>query len=200
MASVLSLDQKVNIPESSSGSWRIERFTVSEDEARFESMRAAISGSSRYVPAGTYTRLMCGSILVMSDTPDEIRDHWEPIRQSHKRGGHVLICGLGLGVVLDRILQSDNVTRVTVIEKSQDVINLVGSYYEAKFGNRLEIINADAYEWIPPKGIKYSVAWFDIWDDICSDNLPEMQKLHRKYGRKAEWKGSWCRHMCERGR
>lgn len=198
--SVLDVDQKIDIPESSSGNWRIERFTVSPDEARFESMRAAISGSRRYVPAGTYTRLMRGNILVMSDTPDEIRDHLEPIRWSKKLGGHVLICGLGLGVVLDRILQNENVTKVTVIEKSQDVINLVGPYYQLKYGNRLEIINADAYEWVPPKGVKYSVAWFDIWDDICSDNLPYMSKLHRKYGKKAEWKGSWCRNECEKGR
>jgi hypothetical protein len=32
------------------------------------------------------------------------------------------------------------------------------------------------------KGKRYDMVWHDIWDDICSDNLEGMAKLHRKYG------------------
>ncbi len=35
------------------------------------------------------------------------------------------------------------------------------------------------------------MAWFDIWDDLCTDNLEQMKILHRKFARKAAWKGSW---------
>ena len=33
----------------------------------------------------------------------------------------------------------------------------------------------------------------DIWDDICLDNLETMATLHRKYGRRCDWQGSWKR-------
>jgi hypothetical protein len=37
------------------------------------------------------------------------------------------------------------------------------------------------------------MAWFDIWPSICQDNWDEMKLLHRRYGRKADWKGCWGR-------
>lgn len=86
---------------------------------------------------------------------------------------------------------------VTVIERSPDVIALVGEYYKKKYGNRLNIINADAFTWKPPKNKVYDVVWHDIWDSISGDNLPEMHKLHRRYGRHARWQASWCRYRCE---
>jgi hypothetical protein len=33
--------------------------------------------------------------------------------------------------------------------------------------------------------------WHDIWLDLCTDNLEGMGKLHRKYGRRTDWQGSW---------
>ena len=35
--------EKVNVPEGSKGPWKVERFTISEDEASFANMRAAFS-------------------------------------------------------------------------------------------------------------------------------------------------------------
>jgi hypothetical protein len=55
-----------------------------------------------------------------------------------------------------------------------------------------------AFEWKPPKGVRYDAAWHDVWDDICTDNLVGMRKLHRKYGKRCGWQGSWCRGECER--
>ena len=49
---------------------------------------------------------------------------------------------------------------------------------------RIKIINEDAFEFKPPKDKRYDFVWHDIWDDICTDNLPEMTKLHRKYVKK----------------
>lgn len=95
------------------------------------------------------------------------------------------------------MLDKPAVDKVTVIEISPDVITLVGSYLKEHFGARLEIIEADAFTWQPPRGVRYGAVWHDIWDNICSDNLPEMHKLHRKYGRRTDWQGSWCRWRCE---
>jgi len=60
--------------------------------------------------------------------------------------------------------------------------------------DRLEIIHADLFEWRPPKGQRYGMAWFDVWPTICQDNWDEMKLLQRRYGSKADWKGSWGRN------
>jgi hypothetical protein len=186
-------DWQVSVPAGSAGRWRVERFTVSEEAASIERMRAMFSGG-RGVPAGDYTRLMRGGQLVMSDTPDEIRDHRSPVREAKDRGGRVLIHGLGLGLVLRQMLALPNVTQVDVVEQSEDVIALVGPIYAGD--PRVTIHHADAYEMRWPKGARWSVAWHDIWDDICADNLEGMTKLHRRFARRVDWQGSWCRREC----
>lgn len=182
---------QVSIPEGQSGNWRVEHFEV--PERSIESMRLAMSGRS--IRPGRYTKLMNGHYLVMSDTPAEMRDHYDFV---WKARGHCLINGLGLGMCLGAALLKPGVTHVTVVEKSADVIHLVGNAYASD--ERVEIIHADAFDYQPPKGIRYGAVWHDIWNDICADNLDGMIKLHRKYGRRADWQGSWCRWQCERGR
>lgn len=188
---------KVDVPVGISGDWQVERFTVTEEDAKWSSVRAIASGSGRAVPSGTYTRLMHKKAVVMSDTPDEIRDHLEAIYQAK---GNVLINGLGLGIVVQSVLNKEEVNSVTVIELSQDVIELVAQHYTDRFNGRLEIIQADAFTWQPPKGIRYNAVWHDVWDNLCTDNLPEMHRLHRKYGRQCDWQGSWGREFLERYR
>lgn len=188
---------KVNVPTGTSGNWQVEHFTVTEEDAKRSSIRAIASGRGRAVPSGTYTRLMHKKAVVMSDTPDEIRDHLEAI---HQAKGNVLINGLGLGMVVQAILNKETVNSVTVIELSQDVIELVAQHYTGRFNGRLEIIQADAFTWQPPKGVRYNVVWHDVWNDLCTDNLPEMHRLHRKYGKRCNWQGSWGRTFLERYR
>lgn len=176
----------VDVLEGRSGKWVVERFTVPKES--FQGF------SSRCVPAGTYTRLMRGETVVMSDTPDEIRDCLLPIHKAH---GRCLVAGLGLGMVARAMLLKDEVEHVTIIEQSPNVIALMGPWLKERFRDRVEIIYADIMTWTPPKGARYAVAWFDIWDNICSDNLEEMKTLTRRFGRRAAWKGSWSREMCE---
>ena len=180
----------VDVPEGVSGVWRVENFTVSEQDAKRERMYAVFHGG-RGVPAGDYVRLMRGGRVIMSNTPDEIRDH-SPIRWNAT--GKVLINGLGLGVVIEMII--DQVQHITVVEKSADVIDLCANHYRTKYPDKIEVIQADALEYQPPKGIRYNAVWHDIWDDICTDNLISMGRLHRKYGRRADWQGSWSREDC----
>jgi hypothetical protein len=186
---------KVNIPEGEKNGWVVRRITVTEDQSKWDRIRNAVHGSRRYTPAGTYTQLLTpGRNIMMSDTPDEIRDHMTMI---YRAKGHVLINGLGIGVVLQACLNKDEVTHATIIELSQDVIDLVAPHYREKYGERLTIIKADALEYAPPKGERYGAVWHDIWPYICNDNLEEMKRLHRKYGRRTEWQGSWCRELIE---
>jgi len=189
----MSDEYKVNIPEGKSGDWEVKRFTVTEEQAKFDMMRGMFHGG-RYTPAGTYTSIQRNGKIIMSDTPNEIRDHYQIIRMAR---GKVLINGLGIGMVLGAVLAKPEVTHVTVIDLSPDVISLVGNYYKQKYGDKVEIICADAFTWKPPKNVRYDVVWHDIWDDICSDNLPEMAKLHRKYGKCCDWQDSWAKYQCK---
>jgi len=77
---------------------------------------------------------------------------------------------------------------VTVIEKSPDVIKLVAPSFK---GQRVEIINADAFEWRPKRGQGFNVVWHDVWNDICEDNKAEMTKLKRAYARRCGWQACW---------
>ncbi|KKM07620.1 hypothetical protein LCGC14_1732060 [marine sediment metagenome] len=194
------MDINVDIPEGENGDWKITRFKVSEKDAKFHNLRCSISmgGASRGrdIDAGDYTQLTRRGKLIMSDTPAEKEDHMEFIC---KAKGNVLINGLGMGWTIEVLLRLPQVTSITVIEISQDLIDLVGPHYHKKDKTgKLNIVCADAFEWKPPKGTRYNAVWHDIWDDICGDNLDSMKKLHRKYGRRTDWQGSWCRWTCER--
>jgi spermidine synthase len=182
----MPLIEKVRLPEAARGQWRIEHFKT--DSTDWGSLKMG-----RSVPVGeTFTRLMRGNTLVMSDTPAEMRDHMAPVVKAH---GSCLINGLGIGMVLGAVLKRDVVTDVTVVEVSQDVIDMVSPHYSDP---RVTFVCADAMTYSPPRGKRYGMVWHDIWDNICADNLEQMKALHRKYGRRSEWQGSWCRYECER--
>jgi spermidine synthase len=176
--------EKVQIPEMTRGIWKVEKFKVDRTD-----WSSALRG--RPVPISEeFTRLMRGDTLVMSDTPAEMRDHFEAVYQAK---GSCLINGLGLGMVLKAILAKPEVTDVTVVEVAADVIDMVAPNYQDA---RVTYVCADALVYKPPKGKRYQMVWHDIWDFITADNLPEMQTLHRKYGRRADWQGSWCKDQC----
>lgn len=179
---------QVNLPEMENGPWKVEKFNVVENDLsqRIEAMKGR-----RYVPGGTYTRLMKNGHLIMSDTPDEIRDHLRFMRIAK---GNILIAGLGLGMVLNWLINKSEVDFITVIEIDKELIDMLTPYYQSDW---VYIIHADIFEWKPPKTVYYDYAWYDIWNSICLDNLEEMKRLHRKFERKTTWQGSWCRKELE---
>jgi len=187
---------EIDIPDGQIGEWKIETFEVTKKQADVYNLRAIIHRDPRTIEPGTYKRLVHKGHVVMSNTPSEIRDLRFFINRAKSEGGHILINGLGLGVALKAILESDKIKTITVIEKSSEVITLIAPYY--KDDKRITIIQADALTWKAPQGMKYNIVWHDIWNDITSDNLPAMKKLHRRYGKRAKWQGSWCRELCER--
>jgi len=180
---------EVNVPDGVSGKWSVSTFTVEKEEL---SQMLSMMKYGRGVPAATYKRLMRGGATIMSNTPDEISDF---LGFLYKAKGSILINGLGLGVTLKALAEKPEVTDITVIENSEDVIKLVAPYYTDP---KITIIQADAFTWNPPKGKIYDCVWHDIWDNICADNLPEMTKLHRKYARRSKYQESWCKYRCLR--
>jgi hypothetical protein len=181
------------LPEASRKNWSIEHFNVSEEQSRFDLLRS-IGRGRRYVPPGRYMRLMRGDNIIMSNTPSEMRDLYEFRRRVT---GDVLINGLGLGIATQIALATPEVSTVTVIEISENVIQLVAPHIA---DHRVTVIHDDAFKWSPSKGKRWNVVWHDIWDDICADNLEHMARLYRRYGRRCDWQGSWCRAECERAR
>ena len=176
----------VIVPNGESNGWKISDRTVTP----LESMMSSRHGSIYYCPEGTYKTLTHGWDCVMSNTPMELRTQLPFIRAAK---GKVHINGLGLGVVLLGVLIKPEVESVTVVEYSEDVLNLVAPSF-AQFPN-LTIIHDDALTYKPPARIKYGAVWHDIWNGVCADNLNDMKLLHRRWGRKTDWQGSWSRDM-----
>lgn len=185
----------MDVPEGQNGIWRIERFTVTDEDVMIHNLRCRfkVGMGNRIIRAGTYTRLMRGGCIVMSDTDAEKHDHWRAVRFAK---GVILLNGLGIGMVLNACLSKLEVDKAIVVEKSPEVIALCADHYCRKFGNRLEIVQADAMAYKPPKRTRFGMVWHDIWDSICGDNLPEMTALHRRYGRRTDWQGSWGKELC----
>jgi predicted membrane-bound spermidine synthase len=144
-------------------------FEVSKDASMFSSLRRR-----EYVREGKYVRLFVGGSLMMSNTGMEKRTN---LRIRKYAVGNVLIAGLGLGCILEEVLNNPNVKSVTVIEKYQDVIDLIAFHYQ---NEKLTIICADIFDWKPEKGQVFDTIYFDIWPDICTSNLVEIKKLHMR--------------------
>jgi hypothetical protein len=190
--------QVPDVPEGQSGDWFIKRFEVSLSDAVWDRIR---SNGVRYTPEGKYTGLyrkdpdFNSRVVVMSDTPDEIYDHAAPIQNAT---GNVLIVGLGLGMLLNALAMKPDITHITVIEKSPDVLTLVREHYQKKYDTRIEFIQADIFEWDPPPGVHWNYIWFDIWDTISSENLLQMSQLHKKFKKFTEQDAFWCQKLCQR--
>lgn len=187
---------KVDLPEIDADGVRVRKFEVGKPSPL--SMLQALSDYGRGLTRpGTYTRLDVDGRLWMSDTDDERRDHAEPYFQAHRRGGRVLVHGLGLGMVTGALLRLPNVDHVDVVEIDTRVIEHIGPHYA---GERCTIHHGDALTFQWPKDARWTVVWHDIWPEITADNLPGMHRLHRRFGRRTEWQGSWARWQAERGR
>ena len=152
-----------SIPEGMSWLWYVKKAKVESD--------TIIIRNSRFVeiPAGNYTflhRITDATIhhdppgeCVMEDTPVELKTHLGFV--IHARG-RVLVTGLGLGCVTRGLLANPNVEHVTVIENSKDVLKLVLPSMLA-LNDRLDVIEADAFEWVAKNKDHYDCGWHDLW-------------------------------------
>lgn len=175
------------------GCARIEHFTLSPQQAD----TLAMESRDFSIRPGRFTRLYVRDQLVMSDTLMELESNWEVVCRA---SGRVLIAGLGLGVILVPILAKADVSHVTIVESEADVIALVAPAFKASVeSDRLEIVHADIYSWLPQRGARYDTIYFDIWSAISVANLPGMARLHHRFARFVNhanpnaWMDSWQR-------
>jgi len=155
-------------------------------------------------PPGTYISLRVTndegeSQVMMSDFHYERATCVEVVERAH---GDLLIAGLGVGMILHPILKKPDIRSVTVVEKYSDVVDLI--LPTLPIDPRLNIIVADIFHWKPPRRFRYDLIWFDIWPDIEVTRLPEMARLHRRFGRYLNrrnencWMESWHRKETRR--
>lgn len=180
------------------GAAEVDIISVNREQAMLANLMAASNRRpSMAVRPGKYARLTVNGVLMMTDTPHEVRTCRKVMKRAH---GDVLIAGLGLGMILIPVLRNPKVTSVTVVEKYADVVTAVlspvYSVLKYKEQKKLNIVVSDIFDWKPAKGQQWDSIWFDIWPDISTDNLPEMAKLHRKFGRNLKktgtaWMDSW---------
>jgi len=187
------------------GNAELRRFIVGPEQARIQRLRAACNPQRppRFVPEGAYWQLLIDGGVMMSDTPDEKFDHVPAIAAALRiaeRGVpfRCLVNGFGLGLVTNALLAIPQVSHVTVVEINGAVIRHMAPYTVDAYGAaRVSVVHDDAFAYRPPRGEVYGVVWHDIWKSLSVDNLPDMHRLHRRYGRRAEWQGSWARDICE---
>ena len=183
---------KSSLPEGRAREWVIERFAI-RDPGRDCPVEDSRPSWVRAEP-GSYTRLRRGAVDFMTDLREEWWSQYTAMQEAARRGGDVLVTGLGLGMVAETILRDGGpgVSSVTVLEISPEVIALVGPHLEALWGPRLSILSADAFAWSPPPEARYSVVWHDIWPSpFDSRSVTESRELMDRYAPWADWQGSW---------
>lgn len=175
------------------GCARLERFTLTEEQARFANTQTLFSGGRSFqrLRPGDYVRLMVNGELMMSDTDMEKITNLDIVANAH---GKVMIAGLGIGLVIDNLrekIANGIIESIVIYEKYQDVIDLVASRYKDL---PLEVRCADILQYIPPKQEKYDTIYFDIWPTIDVENLKEMAVLHQRWKYRklpGAYMGSW---------
>lgn len=188
----------VPVTQARAGDWKIDTFTLTEDDIFMNNLRAIRDNNIELlVKPGTYTRLfhrLRG--VVMSNTPMEVSTNAEFVRRAT---GRVMINGLGLGMVLRAVLDKKDVESVVVNEVDPDVITMVMPGFERDIlDGRLSIHQRDCFAYKPARGERYNVIWHDVWDDISAGNLEQMNMLKRRWAKRCDWQGCWSEQMDRR--
>ena len=137
--------------------------------------------------------LMEGRHLWMDLSDREKRTHQKAIDEAF---GDVLIGGLGLGYIVEEMAKKPDVTAITVIEVSQDVIDLVAPYISIA---KAKIIKADVFKFLKTCD-RYDYIYGDVWPS----GHPKWDYLKERFRRlalqKSEYVFCWSGEKPKRGR
>ena len=150
---------QVNIPAGVSGDFEVAHYTNNTNDNQWQ-IYLQIKNESH----SNYCVLLKNGcpMPIMQDSEGEYREHqwlWD------NATGDVFIGGLGIGMVNEFLINAPNINSVTIIENSQDVIDLVWPHCAKD--SRFTLIKADIETWTPPTNSQWDIMWFDTW---CSDN------------------------------
>ena len=180
------------IPESHCGSAHIEHFTITKEQSTFCKFRAFINRrASECVSPGKYARLRIHGGIMMTDTDMERATNLKLIEQAR---GHVLVGGLGLGMVAFALLaKRPKIHSLTVLEYNPDVMELVCRHLPKD--PRLSVIDADVFTWKSRRlDPKFNTIYMDIWPNVSKGNHEAIERLYEHYQPMLSpkgWMGDW---------
>lgn len=156
-----------------SGNWEWKSMTLATCEC-FVCRDFVVTGDRRLIPQiGYFTRpfvypaMLEGGREWMTLMPNETVTTQPAVRRAH---GKVLTYGLGLGYFAFMASEKDNVSSVTVVERSADVIALFERHILPQFphAEKIRIIAADAFAYAASDfaGEGYDFVFADIWHDV----------------------------------
>ena len=154
----------INIPDNEIGDWRIE--TIDGECTLFEN---------------SFPR------SVMKDCSYEVKAHewlWK------NATGDILVAGLGIGFLNKVLIDYLDFDSVTIIENSQDVIDLVWEHCAKD--ETFTLITADIETWEIPEDSHWDYGWFDTWLVDNPMNIRQYKDLmYEKYGDYVTTMGNW---------
>jgi len=174
---------EVDIPEGTSGEYSIEiGIDVPYERVKPDDYDSyTLLYQDRVYPEGERR------LLLMLNSEAEYEEHqwlWDRMK------GDILIAGLGIGMVNEMLVESDDVTSVTIIEKEQDVVDLVWEHCAKD--DRFTLIVADIETWDMPEGSHWDVGWLDTWIDTNTLNKKEYRLLMKeRYGTYCDEMACW---------
>lgn len=100
--------------------------------------------------------------------------------------GRILISGLGLGFSLYKLLKIPKVQYIRVIEKNQNVIDLVKPFFKEYF-DKVDFVNGDIFNY--KLNDSFNIIYHSIWyhkQDIMNE---EISILKNKFEKNCAWHG-----------
>ena len=118
--------------------------------------------------------------------------------------GDIIIFGLGLGLVIFPLLNDSEITSITVIDKSVDIIDNIGPIIKKyDVNDKLTIINGDVFTYYQQlNDAKFDVAYFDYWNIVDSTIYNDMETLKELYKNNIKETGQlmyWCEDLFTNG-
>ena len=146
-------------------------------------LNAAYEDFKEIPPLGFFTEdfffpaVLEGGNEWMTLTPVDLDTSEEAIEAAH---GRVVTYGLGLGYYAYMVSEKSEVESITVVEKSEKVIELFKKYILPQFSHpeKVIIVNSDAFEYaesVAPR-MNFDLAFVDTWRD-ASDGLPMYERM-----------------------
>jgi len=174
-----------HLPEGKSGKFSVSvEFKAAGTRLPVVSMRNALfMGLKATVltldePIGVHTLKESGAGTWMSSLPQEVEQH---TRQLAKMRGKVLVGGLGLGLAVGLLDRNPNVAKVVVVERSKDVIKLVGAHLPK---GKVSVIQADIYQYLHHArnfGVEFNSVFLDTWcptgERVLEEDVMPLRRL-----------------------
>jgi hypothetical protein len=111
----------------------------------------------------------------MNDGQPEAKSHDFAVKLMR---GHVLVGGLGLGCIVERLQEKNEVTEILVIEKSQEVIDLVWRHLDAP---KATIIQCDLERYLKTTRRRFDYIYMDVWPGRNDESIPKWRALAEQF-------------------